>query len=53
MTDRTSNDRVILGLVFVLVFYVAAAIAGGPQWATARIAAQQKSAAEVPPDGRP
>ncbi len=53
MTDNTkSNDRVILGLIFALVLYVAAAIAGSPQSATARIAAQQKAAAEAPPDSR-
>ena len=51
MTDRTSNDRVIVGLVFILVVYVAAVITGGPQRATARIAAQQKAATEAKPDG--
>ena len=45
------NDRVILGLILALAFYVVAVIAGSPQRATARIAAQQKAAAETA-DGR-
>jgi Na+/H+ antiporter NhaD/arsenite permease-like protein len=39
-------------LIFLLLLYVAAAIAGSPQRATARIAARQKAAAEAPPNGR-
>jgi len=53
VTDNTtSNNRVIVGLIVTLVIYVAAAIAGSPQSATARIAAQRKAAAEMPPNGR-
>ena len=50
--NTTSNDRVILGLILTLVLYVAALFVGSPQRATARIAAQQKVAAEVPPSAR-
>ena len=53
MSDNTtSNNRVILGLIFTLVLYVAALFAGSPQRVTARIAAQQKAAAEVPLNDR-
>ena len=52
MTDSvTANDRIIVGILLTLVLYVAAVSAGGPQRATAKLSAQQKAVAEMPPNG--
>ena len=44
--NATANERITVGLILILVFYMAAVTAGGPQWATAKLSAQQKAASE-------